>query len=166
LANRRYFDEVLDREWRRAVRDRLPFSLVLCDVDCFKNYNDTYGHLMGDHCLESVAQILAQSVRRSTDVVARYGGEEFAIIMPNTPIAGSHQIVDIIQERLAEAAIPHSASFVSSVVTLSIGLICTVPALGSTPTAALTKVDKMLYRAKAAGRNQICAAADASALAL
>lgn len=160
LANRRYFDEVLDREWRRAIRDRLPFSLLLCDVDYFKAYNDTYGHLMGDHCLKSVATILAQSVKRSSDVVARYGGEEFAIIMPNTPIAGSRQIADTIQQQLAQAAIPHASSCVSSAVTVSIGLLCVVPKLGYTTTAALTEVDRMLYRAKAAGRNQICATAD------
>jgi diguanylate cyclase (GGDEF)-like protein len=166
LANRRYFDEVLDREWRRAVREHEPFSLLLCDVDCFKTYNDTYGHLMGDHCLESVAKILMQSIHRSTDLAARYGGEEFAIIMPNTPIAGSRQIANRIQQQLAHAAIPHAASTVSAVVTLSIGLICVVPEQGCTPTAVLTQADQMLYQAKAAGRNQICAAVQSSALAI
>ncbi len=166
LANRRYFDEVLDREWRRAMREHQPFSLLLCDVDFFKAYNDTYGHLMGDHCLESVAKILAQSVHRSADLAARYGGEEFAIIMPNTPIAGSRQIANRIQQQLAYAAIPHVASSASSVVTLSIGLICVVPEQGCTPTAALTKVDQMLYRAKEAGRNQICATVNFSTLTM
>ena len=164
IANRRYFDEVLDREWRRAVRDRLPFSLLLCDVDCFKLYNDTCGHVMGDRCLEKVATILAQSVQRPADLIARYGGEEFVMIMPNTPMLGARQIAERIQVGLAQAAIPHPQSSVGSAVTLSIGLLCVVPERDWSATEALKRVDQMLYRAKTAGRNQICATTQLFAL--
>jgi len=165
IANRRHFDEALEREWRRAIRDRRPFSLLLCDVDCFKAYNDTCGHVMGDHCLEKVALILAHSVKRPGDLVARYGGEEFVVIMPDTPMLGARQIADRIQTKLAEAAIPHPHSFVSSTVTLSIGLLSIVPEREWSTTEALKRVDQMLYRAKTGGRNQICATVQLFALA-
>lgn len=156
IANRRHFDEVLDHEWRRAIRDGQPFSLLLCDVDYFKAYNDACGHVMGDHCLEKVATILAHSVRRPGDLVARYGGEEFVVIMPNTPILGAQQIAERIQDQLAQAAIPHPQSFVASVITLSIGLLSIVPERAWSATEALKRADQMLYRAKTGGRNRIC----------
>ncbi|MFA9202275.1 MAG: diguanylate cyclase domain-containing protein, partial [Candidatus Nanopelagicaceae bacterium] len=121
IANRRYFDLVLDKEWQRLAREQQPLSLILCDIDYFKAYNDTYGHQQGDRCLKQVAQILQQSTRRPADLVARYGGEEFAIILPNTDLQGALFIAKNIKQELAQKQLPHSQSSVSQYVTCSMG---------------------------------------------
>ena len=120
IANRRYFDLVLDKEWQRLAREQQPLSLILCDVDYFKAYNDTYGHQQGDRCLQKIAQILQQSTRRPADLVARYGGEEFALILPNTNAPGALFLAHNIVRQLAHKHLPHSASQVSKIVSLSI----------------------------------------------
>lgn len=155
VANRRRFDEYLQQEWQRMIRDRSPISLILCDLDFFKNYNDTYGHQDGDDCLRQVAKLLERAARRSIDLAARYGGEEFALILPNTDQAGAIQVAKTIQETIRELAIPHQGSQVSDVVTLSMGVATTVPSRQmSAPEMLINAADRALYQAKANGRDR------------
>lgn len=155
LANRRCFDEYLEQEWQRLAREQLPLSLIMCDLDFFKNYNDTYGHVAGDDCLRKVSLLIKQSVRRPADLAARYGGEEFVVVLPNTDIEGSLAITEVIRQNLSELAIPHDDSSVSQFVTLSMGVTSLIPQIDSNPSILLTAADYALYRAKELGRNQI-----------
>ncbi|MFM7887897.1 MAG: diguanylate cyclase domain-containing protein, partial [Pseudanabaena sp.] len=127
LANRRCFDEYLKQEWQRLVRERQPLSLIMCDIDFFKNYNDTYGHIAGDDCLRKVSCLIKQSVHRPADLVARYGGEEFVLVLPNTDIEGSIQVSEVIRQKLLEMKLPHEDSSVSKFVTLSMGVTSLIP---------------------------------------
>ncbi|NJL51613.1 MAG: diguanylate cyclase [Hydrococcus sp. SU_1_0] len=154
IANRRYFDLVLDKEWQRLAREQQPLSLILCDIDYFKAYNDTYGHQQGDRCLQKVAQILQQSTRRPADLVARYGGEEFALILPNTNAPGALFLAHRIVRQLTQQGLPHSQSQVSKVVTLSIGIATKVPHRMHPSSTIIETADNLLYKAKQAGRNQ------------
>ncbi|WP_055076630.1 PleD family two-component system response regulator [Pseudanabaena sp. 'Roaring Creek'] len=154
LANRRCFDEYLEQEWQRLARDQLPLSLIMCDIDFFKNYNDTYGHVAGDDCLRKVSSVIKQSVRRPADLAARYGGEEFVVVLPNTDIEGSMAIAEVIRKGLVDLMIPHDDSAVSTFVTLSMGVTSLVPMADSHPSVLLTAADYALYRAKELGRNQ------------
>lgn len=156
VANRRWFDEYLDQEWHRMQREHLPLSLILCDVDFFKAYNDTYGHQAGDRCLQQVAHMIQQQVKRSTDLVARYGGEEFAVILPNTPNQGALHIAEALCYEVQAMAIPHAASSIAPCITLSAGAASLTPNLDATTAALLTRADKALYQAKQAGRNRCC----------
>jgi diguanylate cyclase (GGDEF)-like protein len=126
----------------------------MCDIDFFKNYNDTYGHVAGDDCLRKVSGVIKQSVRRPADLAARYGGEEFVLVLPNTDIEGSVSIAEFIRCHLADLAIPHEDSSVSKFVTLSLGVTCLVPKIDSNPSILLTAADYALYRAKELGRDQ------------
>ncbi|WP_083853541.1 diguanylate cyclase domain-containing protein [Synechococcus sp. PCC 6312] len=153
IANRRHFDECLAREWNRLLREQAPLSLVFCDVDDFKAYNDLYGHQTGDECLYLVAQALGTTARRAVDLVARYGGEEFAIILPHTDGAGASRVVENIQATLKALEIPHAASRVSPVVTVSFGISTGRPTPESSPVHLLEAADQALYQAKAEGRN-------------
>ena len=110
IANRRRFDQVLQEEWQRLAREQQPLSLILCDVDYFKSYNDTYGHQAGDDCLYSIAQTIRQSVNRPADLVARYGGEEFVIILPNTHVIGAEVVAKIIQQKVQDLKLVHAQS--------------------------------------------------------
>lgn len=130
IANRRYFDQYLQQQWQLAQREQTNISLILCDVDCFKNFNDHYGHQAGDDCLIAIAKILTQAVRRPTDLAARYGGEEFALILPNTDLTGSLRVAERIQQLLYALEIPHMASSVSDRVTLSMGIVSLLPQVG------------------------------------
>lgn len=159
IANRRIFDERLRFEWRRLRRENALLSLVLIDVDYFKAYNDTYGHLAGDQCLYEVAQIVQQTARRPADLAARYGGEEFALILPNTPSQGAVFLAEGIQKGLREKALCHEESRVCSRVTVSIGIATMMPN-GNSPNILIHKTDAMLYAAKTRGRNQIVASFD------
>jgi diguanylate cyclase (GGDEF)-like protein len=159
LPNRRYFMESLTQEWQRAIRSHTPLTLVLCDVDYFKRYNDTYGHVAGDRCLAQVATILQQAIHRSVDMVARYGGEEFVALLPNTAEDGAIAVVNAIQTHLTAAAIPHQASLVNDQVTLSFGIACHTPQPHDTSRTLLTQADTALYEAKQQGRNQYHVAA-------
>jgi diguanylate cyclase (GGDEF)-like protein len=153
IANRRCFDEVLEQEWKRLRRDQQPLSLILCDIDYFKHYNDRYGHLAGDACLRQVAQTISECVKRPADKVARYGGEEFAIILPNINQAEAATIARAVQARIHSLQIPHAGSASADHITLSFGIACLVPALDSSCHALIAAADGALYQAKAAGRN-------------
>jgi len=157
LANRRRFDEYLAVEWRRLTREGLLLSLILCDVDFFKRYNDSYGHQAGDQCLCAIAKVLRQTIKRPADLVARYGGEEFAIILPNTPLAGACQVAETIQQRVLALNIPHASSEISPYITVSFGVASVIPVLTLLPDQLVAVADQALYRAKSQGRNQVVA---------
>jgi diguanylate cyclase (GGDEF)-like protein len=155
IPNRRRFDEVLQQSWRQGFRDRQPISIILCDVDFFKLYNDCYGHQEGDRCLQLVASAISLVVRRPNDLAARYGGEEFVVILPQTPIEGAMEVAQMIQANIRALQIPHSGSDVSDYVTLSLGVSCLVPEDVMKPEILLTKADQSLYMAKEKGRDRI-----------
>ncbi len=155
LANRRRFDEFFEREWRRMMRERAPLSLILCDVDFFKAYNDTYGHQAGDDCLQLVAGAICEAVKRPGDLVARYGGEEFAAILPRTDAIGAVVVAEEIRAKVAELQIAHSASTVRNFVSLSLGVACAVPSLDSSCEQLVSRADRALYEAKASGRDRV-----------
>ncbi|MEB3279897.1 MAG: diguanylate cyclase [Lyngbya sp.] len=148
IANRRYFDNYLDQEWKRSQREQYPLSLLLLDVDHFKLYNDTYGHQAGDECLQKVAKAIQQTLKRSSDLVARYGGEEFVILLPNTKAQGAIQIAEDIHSAIQQLALEHSRSSVSQFVTVSIGISTTIPSSHSRFEALVSRADKALYKAK------------------
>ena len=152
LATRRCFDEYLEQEWQRLGREQLPLSLIMCDIDFFKNYNDTYGHVAGDECLRKVSGVIKQSVRRPADLAARYGGEEFVLVLPNTDIEGAVSIAESIRHQLSDLAIPHEDSPVSQFVTLSLGVTCLTPKVDSNPSVLLTAAYYAIYRDKELGR--------------
>jgi len=155
IANRRRFDEYLDQEWQRMTWERAPLSLILCDIDCFKSYNDTYGHQAGDNCLQQVAQAINDVVKRPADLVARYGGEEFAVILPHTDAKGAVQIAEAIRSKIQVLQIVHAGSQVSQYITLSLGVASTVPVHESSPAVLIAAADKSLYQAKAEGRDRV-----------
>ncbi|MDB9519540.1 diguanylate cyclase [Roseofilum reptotaenium CS-1145] len=155
VANRGHFDQVLSYEWSRLLHLMQPLSLILADVDYFKRYNDCYGHLAGDDCLRKVAQVMAEAVRRSRDLVARYGGEEFVILLPNTDSIGALQVAERIHEGIGERQLPHANSDVQPYVTLSLGVACMVPSIAQSPEALIATADASLYQAKTQGRDRI-----------
>lgn len=155
IANRRRFDERLLQEWRRARRDHSPLAVVLCDIDYFKLYNDTYGHLKGDETLRAVAQTIQAVLKRSMDLVARFGGEEFAIILPNTDDQGAMRVAQDVKTAVEELQIQHSTSKVVPVITCSFGVASLIPVGDATSDILVDRSDKALYQAKADGRNQI-----------
>ncbi len=155
IANRRRFNEYLKQEWRRSCRNKSHLSLIFADVDFFKKYNDCYGHHAGDECLINIANILKNSLGRSTDLVARYGGEEFIIILPETDMQASQSIAKQIKHNVEQANIAHICSSIASQITLSMGVASTIP-MDSTRQDELVKAaDFALYEAKNNGRNQI-----------
>lgn len=155
IANRRSFDTAFEQEWKRNARTRTPLSVALLDVDCFKQFNDNYGHLPGDDCLKAIAQTLQKTIGRAGDFVARYGGEEFAIILPNTA-AGSSVILERLLVCIRTLAIPHAFSNVGrGVVTVSIGCATVVPSENDSESALLARADHALYEAKVNGRDQL-----------
>lgn len=157
IANRRRFDETLNHEWRRAARGGLPLSLMLLDVDEFKQFNDGNGHLAGDECLTDLARLLESSLRRPSDLAARYGGEEFAVILPETSAMGALSVAEGLLASVREAAIPHGYSSVSPFLSISIGVATAVPERGDECgyETLITLADEALYKAKRAGRNRI-----------
>jgi diguanylate cyclase (GGDEF)-like protein len=157
VANRRRFDEYLQQQWQQMQREKLSLSLILCDIDFFKLYNDTYGHQAGDDCLRQVANVIQRSAKRSVDLAARYGGEEFAVILPNTNLRGAIQVSKEIQAKVNALLIPHSSSQVSPQITVSLGISSMVPIPSSIGAMLITTADKALYQAKAEGRNRFCA---------
>ncbi|MGP1385032.1 MAG: sensor domain-containing diguanylate cyclase [Thainema sp.] len=154
IANRRCFDERLQQEWQKSVREQRPLALILLDVDYFKRYNDFYGHQAGDECLVKVAQAAAQAVKRSDDLVARYGGEEFVIILPNTDQNGAVRVAQRLQNAIRDLAIAHAQSEVSQTVTISMGIAQIVPQLDGSTDALVHLADQALYQAKQLGRNR------------
>jgi diguanylate cyclase (GGDEF)-like protein len=159
LANRRHFDQYLEVEWKRMAREQKFLALILCDVDFFKLYNDTYGHVAGDICLQTVALVIAESMKRPGDLVARYGGEEFAIILPNTPTQGAVQLAEIIRQKLAMRSIAHITSpLAMQVVSLSIGVASVIPHQDISLEWLIMEADEALYKAKQNGRDRVFAA--------
>jgi diguanylate cyclase (GGDEF)-like protein len=153
VYNRRHFDEVLLAEWKRSIRTRKPLSLLLIDVDCFKELNDRYGHPEGDECLKKIAQQISKIIRRSSDTLARYGGEEFAVILPETTKESAQVIADAMRTSVADLKIANEGSRAASVATVSIG-VCSEHAQLSRPAEELLNAaDAALYRAKKQGRN-------------
>jgi diguanylate cyclase (GGDEF)-like protein len=155
VANRRRFDEYLEYVWHRLAREQLPFSLILCDVDFFKTYNDLYGHQAGDECLRCLANVLNIAARHPDDLVARYGGEEFAVVLPNTSTMGALQVAQNIQAEIRRSQYAHDGSSISSYVTLSIGITTIVPEIGQFSSQLVAAADKALYQAKVEGRDLI-----------
>jgi len=187
IANRRAFAEALDLEWRRMMRHEMPLALVLMDVDYFKRFNDSYGHVAGDQCLRAVAQAVAGHARRAGELAARYGGEEFAVLLPHTDLAAARALAERICASVREQRIPHAASEVAPHVTVSIGVAsigkipelaaalsrdgtaaaaaAAAPAARPGPTVLIEAADHALYQAKTSGRNRVVAAGPHDALA-
>ncbi|GEM_PF-1993198 len=155
IPNRRQMDKFLAHEWKRAAREQQPLSLMLCDIDYFKVYNDTYGHQAGDIALQKVAQCLHEQLKRPADFVARYGGEEFIIILPNTPHSGGRSMAENVLQAIRHLRIPHEGSQASPFLSLSIGLSCTVPTHDGQAESLVQCADQALYQAKEQGRNQV-----------
>lgn len=155
LPNRRMFDSVIELEWLNAKRYRHPLSLILMDIDFFKQYNDHYGHLQGDACLKQVAQVLSQSVTRARDLIARFGGEEFVIVLPETDAVAARTIAERCQYLMQQANIRHEKSAVSDRLTISVGVNTIIPSQKDDLFAFIDKTDKQLYQAKQNGRNLI-----------
>ncbi len=155
IYNRRHFDEVLLAEWKRSIRTQKPLSLLLIDVDHFKQLNDRYGHPEGDECLKKIAIQLLKILRRSSDTLARYGGEEFAAILPETSKESAQSIADAMRQSIEDLKIKNEGVQTSGVVTVSIG-VCSENAMLSRPAEELlNSVDAALYRAKKQGRNRV-----------
>jgi diguanylate cyclase (GGDEF)-like protein len=155
IANRRRFDEALQEEWSRGARSQTPLSLIMIDIDHFKLYNDTYGHIAGDACLCKVAEALSQSLLRPVDLVARFGGEEFVCLLPGTDSGGALLVAERFQQSLAVLAVPHANSNTAPIVTLSQGLATMVPDAETPSDLLLVEADNHLYEAKRNGRNRI-----------
>ncbi|MDY7012462.1 MAG: diguanylate cyclase [Cyanobacteriota bacterium] len=155
LANRRHFDRCLEEEWQRCARARQPLSLIICDVDFFKRYNDTYGHQAGDDCLIRVAGTLDKLVERSAGLVARYGGEEFAIVLAETSLERASRVAKSICAAVKHLKIPHCASEVGHYVTVSVGVASLAPTADDRTDRAIAAADRALYEAKAQGRDRV-----------
>jgi len=155
IANRRYFDTMFDREWRRAMREADPLSLIMVDVDYFKRYNDSYGHQPGDECLKLVASCLSGAMQRPTDLVARYGGEEFVILLPGTHARGAIKVAEQVRQSVLELGLPHEQSDVHDCVTVSLGAATVTPMIKHQATDLLLAADRALYAAKREGRNRV-----------
>lgn len=153
IANRRLFDEQMQLEWNRAIRNDRPLALLMVDVDSFKAFNDCYGHVAGDKCLRRVATVLSGRARRAEDFVARYGGEEFAVILPGTDLHTAERIGEAMRVSIEDLGISHEHSDTAKVVTASIGVSVVVPRKGHSPEELINEADSALYEAKDAGRN-------------
>ena len=155
VPNRRCFDGVLRKEWLRARREGSPLSALMIDIDHFKAFNDTYGHLQGDLCLRRVAEAIEAALKRPGDFVARFGGEEFVALLPHTDLAGALSMAGLIRANVRAAAIDHASSPVSDIVTVSIGIAGVVPTMDLEPESLLAASDAALYQAKSNGRNRV-----------
>lgn len=155
LANRRSFDETLQKEWRRAQRDGYPLAIIVADIDNFKKFNDVYGHLEGDECLKKVGTTLKQAIHRAGDLAARYGGEEFLLLMPITRASEAAQIAESIRQNIEALKIPHEASDTCGFVTVSIGVASIIPQSAMRSHALFTMADKAMYQAKRQGKNRV-----------
>jgi len=155
IANRRRFDAVLRQEWRRAVRDESPVSLLFCDIDYFKRFNDTYGHQAGDECLVSVAQAMEETLNRPADLVARYGGEEFIALLVDTDPEGARMLAERMRARIEELKIENAGSSVCGYLTVSLGVATIVPNPTLKPEDLVDLADRALYASKAGGRNRV-----------
>ena len=153
ICNRSKFDEFIQDEWQRGLRDKTSLSLIFIDIDFFKKFNDYYGHTAGDDCLKKVAQTINNSLERSVDLAARYGGEEFVCVLPNTDPAGAKHIAELIRSNIFKLQLAHKESTVEPVVTISLGISSVIPDDESSAIVLIQTADKMLYKAKEQGRN-------------
>ena len=158
IANRRKFETKLQEEWKRLGREYQPLSIIIGDIDYFKQYNDLYGHQEGDSCLITIAHTIAHTLQRPADLVARFGGEEFIALLPNTHLDGSMQMAEVIRSRIAQLRIPHKGSACCPYVTMSFGVSSTIPDRDTIAEDLIAYADKALYQAKQNGRNRIEAA--------
>ena len=155
VANRRMFDSIMEMEWAHARHSSQPLSLIMLDIDYFKQYNDHYGHIQGDQCLKQIGQVLTSAATRSRDFIARFGGEEFVLILPETDEAAAAKIAERCRNLLFKEQIPHENSPVSQILSVSIGVGTVVPTHADEPVAFIEAVDRRLYQAKENGRNCI-----------
>ncbi len=155
IPNYRKFNEYLNFCWKQMLREQSPISIIMCDVEHFKQFNATYGHQAGDHCLQEIAHTLQASLQRTTDLVARYGGEEFIILLPGTDHTGAKRVATSIQQAIAALEPPPSGSLANSCVRFSIGMATAVPSHGGSPESLMEAADQSLYRAKETGRNRV-----------
>lgn len=154
IPNRHRFKEFFSREWGRMYREQSSLAVILCDIDYFKKYNDSFGHQAGDHCLRQVAGAISGAVNRAVDLVARYGGEEFVVILPHTDGLRALQVAEAIRQNVEKLQLEHSQSDVSDFVTISLGVAHTIPNQENSQELLLNNADKALYEAKQQGRNQ------------
>jgi diguanylate cyclase (GGDEF)-like protein len=155
LANRRYFDEVLNIELRRSIRTKSSLSLLMCDIDFYKLYNDYYGHVQGDECLKKIASCFKSTFMRATDTAARFGGEEFAVILPNTNLEEARHSAIKLCEMINSLKLPHTGSHIADHITISAGIACMQPDERLLDTELVQMADEALYAAKDKGRNRI-----------
>ncbi|MBW2466366.1 MAG: diguanylate cyclase [Deltaproteobacteria bacterium] len=155
IANRRSFDEVLNKEWNRSIRSGKPLGLIMLDIDFFKLYNDYYGHQGGDDCLKKVASGLSSAIHRDSDFLARYGGEEFSAILPATDINGAVNVAEEMRLAIKDLKIEHARSKVADIVSISIGVSAVVPPRDTNPEILIAAADQALYKAKETGRNRV-----------
>jgi diguanylate cyclase (GGDEF)-like protein len=163
IANRRRMDEYLSDEFKRAKRNHSPLSIVMLDIDYFKQFNDTYGHQSGDFCLQRVANVIKATLHRPADLVARYGGEEFAIILPDTSFAGAAALAEELRKIIQGLSIPHESSLVAPHITLSIGISKAQSYDNISEATLLSQADQALYQAKSQGRNRVMVFSEPSA---
>jgi diguanylate cyclase (GGDEF)-like protein len=156
LVNRRHFNTLFHQEWHRGRRNKSPLSLIMIDVDHFKNFNDHYGHPQGDRCLQSVATVLRNGLRQPIDVAARFGGEEFMVLLPDTAADGALEVAERLRTQLLALEIPHCRSATHHCVTISLGVFTCIPHPQFDEQVLLQAVDQQLYKAKQQGRNQVC----------
>lgn len=154
IANRQYFNQVVDAELKRAIRSKTTLSIALLDIDCFKQFNDNYVHSAGDDCLKDVATALSESLDRPSDLIARYGGEEFVCVLPETDSAGANEIVERLLNAIRSLNIPHGYSSAVNMVTASVGCITANAEPHLTVESMITEADRLLYKAKNNGRNR------------
>ncbi|MCL2690292.1 MAG: diguanylate cyclase [Chitinispirillia bacterium] len=155
IPNRRNFDYRLTLEWNHAIRNKTPLSILLIDLDRFKVYNDTYGHLQGDIALKTTAEVITGSFKRSIDFAARWGGEEFAVLLPNTDSESAHEIAELIRENIEFACVP-CTDCAAAKITTSIGLNTVIPTLNHSVDNFIKEADEALYSAKKTGKNKVC----------
>jgi len=157
IPNRRQFNEAAESEWKRALRSQMPLTVMMVDIDYFKDYNDTYGHGAGDNCLRQVAHALRnEGTYRPGDLVARYGGEEFVALLPDTDREGAKRLAERFRAAVEGLAIPHRGSRAADIVTVSIGFATAIPSPEPGLAELLEEADRQLYQAKSAGRNRAC----------
>lgn len=158
LSNRRHFDEVLQVEWKRALRHESPISVLMLDIDFFKRFNDTYGHLAGDDCLQQVAACLKAQLRRPSDLLARYGGEEFVVLLPQTDEMGAQIVAESLRRGVEGLEVESGGEPLAGQISISVGVATLRPRADLRPESLVDQADQALYQAKETGRNRVCSA--------